>query len=118
MIEGEFELQPRQVIVFAGWSLPDLPGVRARSQGRQLDDDPRVPGLAVHWVEIEGPLDPWPPAGYQRLFDGVPLEAAFGRPGGSRGTARAAAARQSTRILVAYDPLVPAPRSRARMPND
>ena len=31
-------------------------------------------GLAVQWVEIEGPLSTWPPAGYQRLFGDVPLK--------------------------------------------
>jgi hypothetical protein len=31
-------------------------------------------GLAVEWVEIEGPVDPWPGIGYERLFGGVPLK--------------------------------------------
>jgi hypothetical protein len=32
------------------------------------------PGIAVHWVEVEGPLiDAWPPAGFQRMVDGVDL---------------------------------------------
>jgi mono/diheme cytochrome c family protein len=31
------------------------------------------PGLAVQWVEIEGPLhDTWPPAGHRRLFGDLP----------------------------------------------
>ncbi|MBI3858340.1 MAG: DUF1592 domain-containing protein [Planctomycetes bacterium] len=31
------------------------------------------PGLAVQWVEVEGPLsDPWPPASHTRLFGDLP----------------------------------------------
>src|SRR5262249_33601922 len=31
-------------------------------------------GLAVEWVEIEGPIDSWPGIGYERLFGGGPLK--------------------------------------------
>ncbi len=31
------------------------------------------PGLAVHWVEVEGPLhDTWPPASHRRIFGDLP----------------------------------------------
>lgn len=33
------------------------------------------PGLRVEWMEIEGPIDPFPPPRYANLFDGVPLKA-------------------------------------------
>jgi hypothetical protein len=33
------------------------------------------PGLAVQWLEVEGPLvDSWPPASHQRLFGDLPLQ--------------------------------------------
>jgi hypothetical protein len=33
------------------------------------------PGLAVHWVEMEGPLyDAWPPAGHRAIFGDLPQE--------------------------------------------
>ncbi len=70
LVEGEFDMKQRQVMVFAGWSLPT---VREFGNHQPLDKY-TGPGLAVEWLEIEGPLDPWPPAGYQRLFDGVPLK--------------------------------------------
>jgi len=73
VIEGEFELRPREVIVLNGWSLPEEREVQRAAQGRKPGSDPG-PGLAVQWVEIEGPLGPWPPAGYQRLFGDVPLK--------------------------------------------
>jgi hypothetical protein len=33
------------------------------------------PGLAVHWVEVEGPLhDAWPPSSHRRIFGELPQE--------------------------------------------
>jgi hypothetical protein len=109
VIEEEFELRERQVIVFAGWSLPDFRAWERIRKDRTLDSDPGLPGLAVHWIEIEGPLGPWPPAGYQRLFDGVPLK--------PQSVARAEAEGRTAPPQPAhrpdgwwrYDPLVPAP---------
>jgi len=35
-----------------------------------------VPGFALNWLEVEGPLsDVWPPASYQAIFDDLPFEA-------------------------------------------
>ena len=63
----------------------------------------------MHWIEIEGPLGPWPPDGYRRLFDGVPLKPqsvakaeAEGRPVPPQPAKRPDGWWQ-------YDPLVPAP---------
>ena len=34
-----------------------------------------IPGLAMNWLEIEGPLHPqWPPASYQAVFGQLPFE--------------------------------------------
>ncbi len=97
VIEEEFDLREREVMVFAGWSLPHFREFERRHKGLKLDADPGpgLPGLAFHWIEIEGPLDAWPPAGYQRLFEGVPLEPqsvareiAAGRPRPARPTHR------------------------------
>ena len=39
------------------------------------------PGLAVHWLEVEGPLhDTWPPASHRRIFGDLP-QAKVPRPG-------------------------------------
>jgi mono/diheme cytochrome c family protein len=72
LIEGEFELKPRQVIVFTGWSLPSMRSTP--TLGKEPIERYTGPGLAVEWVEIEGPIDPWPGIGYDRLFGGVPLK--------------------------------------------
>src|SRR5262249_30374942 len=72
VIEGEFDLLARQVIVFTGWSLPDVRELTAKLRGQALEKYDG-PALAVDWVEITGPLDPWPTTGYQCFFEGVPL---------------------------------------------
>jgi mono/diheme cytochrome c family protein len=109
VIEEEFELRERQVMVFAGWTLPTPRAYENLHKGRKLDADPKLPGLAVHWIEIEGPLGPWPPLGYRRLFGDVPLKPqsvaralAEGRPVAPEPATRPEGWWQ-------YDPLVPAP---------
>jgi hypothetical protein len=72
VIEGEYELKAREVIVYSGWSLPGMREFMSMKIGPLKDY--KGPGLAVQWVEVEGPLDAWPPVGYQRLFGGVPLK--------------------------------------------
>ncbi len=46
-------------------------GERARQTG---PEEYEGPGLAVQWVEVEGPLEgSWPPASHARLFGSLPL---------------------------------------------
>ena len=61
-------------------------------------------GLAVQWIEVEGPLGPWPPQSTTSLFEGVPLERlpAHQRPW-----------KDDTRI--AYDPKPDDPHAAARL---
>ena len=68
----------------------------------------------MHWVEIEGPLGPWPPAGYQRLFDDVPLEPQSVAKAKAAGAARPAATRQASGRLVDLRPARPGPGQAAR----
>lgn len=104
VIEGEFELKQRQAIVFAGWSLPGL-----REFGQKSLDNYTGPGLAVEWVEIEGPIDAWPPAGYQRLFAGVPLKPASVARAEAEGRPAPPQPPKRSPDSYIYDPLVPAP---------
>lgn len=104
LFEGEFDLKARQHVVFAGWSLPTM-----RDFGSKKLDNYAGPGLVVEWVEIEGPIDAWPPVGYQRLFGNVPLKPtsmaraeAEGRP-----VPKLAPVRPLDTYL--YDPLIPSP---------
>jgi hypothetical protein len=104
VIEGEFDLKQRQAIVFVGWSLPG-----PREYGQKPPDMKTAPGLAVEWLEIEGPIDPWPPVGYQRLFAGVPLKPQSVARAEAEG--RPAPPQPAKRPLDSYiyDPLVVAP---------
>jgi hypothetical protein len=72
VIEGEFDLKERQHLVLAGWSLPSMRAALEGLQGKPLDTA-HAPGLAVQWIEIEGPLGAWPPPSYRRLFGDLPL---------------------------------------------
>src|SRR5439155_17478461 len=72
-------------------------------------EDYTGPGLVIEWMKIEGPLGPWPPESYQRLFKDVPLKA--------RSVARAEAEKKPIPKIpenrpesywMNYDPLVPA----------
>jgi hypothetical protein len=63
VIEGEFDLKDRQHVVFVGWSLPKMGGF-----GMKPIDLKTAPGFAIEWLEIEGPINLWPPQGYERLF--------------------------------------------------
>ncbi len=53
-------------------STPKFGYVNKRSRTPQVITNP---GIAVEWVEIDGPLyDQWPPQSHQRLFGELPLE--------------------------------------------
>ncbi|HZY88328.1 MAG TPA: DUF1592 domain-containing protein [Gemmataceae bacterium] len=63
-------------IALKGW---DLPGQKHPDEIRKDIAAGRPaalngPGLAVDWVEFEGPLGAHPPVGYRRLFGDLPLE--------------------------------------------
>jgi mono/diheme cytochrome c family protein len=58
------------------------------------------PGLAVHWVEVEGPLhDTWPPASHRRLFGDLPQAPA---PGGRLEVVSPSPAADAERLLRAF----------------
>ncbi|HEX3149290.1 MAG TPA: DUF1592 domain-containing protein [Gemmataceae bacterium] len=103
--EEVIDLHARKLVVFSGWSLP---GMRSTPMlGKSLDGY-TGPGLAIQWVEIEGPLDPWPPAGYERLFAGVPLKATSVVRAEAAGQPVPPQAKRTPDSYI-YDPLVPAP---------
>ncbi|MCE9530370.1 MAG: DUF1592 domain-containing protein [Planctomycetes bacterium] len=106
VLEGVFDMKQRNVIVLNGWSLPSPRDFENRTKGKKVDDYDG-PSLVVNWIEIEGPLDPWPPVPYQRLFEGVPLK--------PKSVAAAEALGQKAEdptkrdLWWLYNPLVPAP---------
>src|SRR5439155_2449403 len=47
-------------------------GLAKKIEGEKADQY-TGPGLAVHWVEVEGPLyDTWPPASHRAIFGDLP----------------------------------------------
>ena len=114
VIEEEFDLREREVMVFAGWSLPHPREFERVHKGRNLDTNPTLPGLAVHWIEIEGPLGPWPPLGYRATLRRRAAQAAVGREGRGRRKARPAAADQTPGGMVDVRPARPGTGQSAR----
>jgi mono/diheme cytochrome c family protein len=106
VIEGEFDLQARQVIVFTGWSLPAMRNNPVLGKGSI--DEYTGPGLAVEWVEIEGPIEPWPGIGYERLFGGVPLKQASVARLIATGQPEPPQPAKKNPDAYIYDPLTPA----------
>ncbi len=104
VIEVELDVKARQAVVFAGWSSPTM-----REFGQKRLEDYTGPGLAVQWVEIEGPLDPWPPTGYSRLFAGVPLEPTSVARAKAEGRPVPPQPIKRSWDSYIYDPLVPSP---------
>jgi hypothetical protein len=108
VLEAELQLESRKVVVFNGWSLPTERDFGEQTKWAKVEGY-KGPSLAIHWVEIEGPIDPWPPVGYARVFQGIPLK--------PTSVARAIAAGQPeppepakrTDQWWVYDPLTMAP---------
>ncbi len=73
VIEFVEKLEPRNTVRFVVDGLGVIP-----PQVEKIGADKyKGPGLAIQWVEIEGPLhEAWPPAGHRRLFGDLKQEAA------------------------------------------
>jgi hypothetical protein len=67
VIEFVCRLRSSSYLTFAAHKLPYAPSTRNLKEYAG-------PGLAVQWLEVEGPLiDSWPPLGHRRLFGDLPL---------------------------------------------
>lgn len=77
IITTEFDLQTREIVVINPWDLPTSRELAKRPDVSPLDEY-QGPGLVVDWLEIEGPIEPFPRLGYRFLFDDLPLERAVG----------------------------------------
>jgi hypothetical protein len=65
-------MEPRTTITILPYGLPN-----AQTVHKIGADKYDGPGLAVQWVEVEGPLhDAWPPASHRRLFGDLPRKPA------------------------------------------
>ncbi len=107
VFEAEFEMNRECHAWLAPWTLPE----RYDFFLKKIPDVLQYPGpgLVVKWIKMEGPIGPWPPESYQRLFKDVPLKA--------RSVAKAEAEKRTPPKIgdnrpgsfwENYDPLVPA----------
>lgn len=67
VVEGELELREKQMVAFSGWSLDANHEFAKRYAGTALETYDG-PGLAVQWIEIEGPLLPADTGVWNRLY--------------------------------------------------
>jgi Ca2+-binding EF-hand superfamily protein len=93
VVETEIDLEPSHAFVV------DLLTPREPKTGR---------GVMVEWLKIEGPVDPWPPTGYQRLFAGVPLKPRSVAEAEAEGKTPPEIPARRSESEWAADPLVPA----------
>ena len=70
IIELEIDLKRRQSFVVNLLTYWDI-----RNFKQKTIDEYKGLGLLVEWLEIEGPVDAFPPPNYQTLFAGMPLKA-------------------------------------------
>ena len=91
-----------------GWSLPERYEFFVKKVPLPIEKY-QGPGLVVEWMKIEGPLGPWPPESYQRLFKDVPLKArSVAKAEAENKTPPKIAANRPESFWQNYDPLVPA----------
>ncbi|MFN0128287.1 MAG: DUF1592 domain-containing protein, partial [Verrucomicrobiales bacterium] len=76
VFELEAVLDKQSVIRINGWQLPGENEMRERLKGQPLDGTYTGPGFAFELMELEGPLDEFPPPSHKRLFGDLPLKPA------------------------------------------
>jgi mono/diheme cytochrome c family protein len=101
LIELEFNLKRRQAFVVNMLSIWDI-----RAFKRPIEEY-TGPGLVVDWIEVEGPLDPYPSPAYERLFGGVPLKARSVVVAEAAGKKPPTIPENRTESNWIFDPLVP-----------
>ncbi|MCE9603275.1 MAG: DUF1592 domain-containing protein [Planctomycetia bacterium] len=70
VVEVEADLPRGEQIYIEGQGLTFFNDLKKKLDGKPVGDAYAGPGLAVDWIEMEGPLDAG--VGYRRLFDALP----------------------------------------------
>jgi mono/diheme cytochrome c family protein len=108
VFEAEFPMNAETNVRLGAWSLPDRYEFFLKKVKPPLEDYPG-PGLVVEWLKIEGPLGPYPPESYQRLFKDVPVKArSVAKAEAENKAIPKIADNRSESFWIHYDPLVPA----------
>ena len=72
-VEVELDLRAGQVVDVMGWTLPHRNFVTGKLKA-QPGEAWTGPSMAIERLEVDGPLDTWPPESYKRLFGDLPLK--------------------------------------------
>jgi hypothetical protein len=107
VFEAEFTMNRECTVWLHAWSLPDRYELSLRKVKPPFEDY-KGPSLVVEWIQIEGPIGPWPTESYQTLYKDVPIKA--------RSVAKAEIEKKQVPKIgnrtgsfwENYDPLVPA----------
>lgn len=76
VLELEVVLARHNCIRVNSWQLPHANTVRDQLNGKPLDGTYTGPGFAFELMELEGPLDEFPPPSHKQLFGDLPLKPA------------------------------------------
>ena len=102
-VEVELDLQAGQAVDVMGWTLPHRDEVRSK-----IKNEPGEvwtgPSMVIERLEVDGPLETWPPESYRRLFGELPLQTHAERQAGREGD-RAHASRKAPPEDWRRDPL-------------
>ncbi len=108
VFEAEFDMNRETNVRVSAWSLPDRHEFFLKKVKPPLEDYPG-PGLVIEWLKIEGPLRPFPPESYQRLFKDVPVKASsVAKAEAEKKAIPKIADNRPESYWMNYDPLVPA----------
>jgi hypothetical protein len=76
VLEFEVVLARHNCIRVNSWQLPELRQLGDQLKGKPLDGTYTGPGFAFELMELEGPLDEFPPLSHKQLFGDLPLKIA------------------------------------------
>lgn len=107
VFEAEFDMNRECHAWVAAWGLIDRYALFLKKVKLPIEDYPG-PGLVIEWIKMEGPLGPWPPESYQRLFKDVPLKArSVAKAEAEKRPIPKIAPNRPESFAAIYDPLVP-----------
>lgn len=101
IVEYEIDLKRHQAFVVNMLSIWDI-----RNFKRPIEEY-TGPGIIVEWIDIEGPIDPFPPVSYSRLFADIPLKARSVVTAEAEGKRPPVIAANRTESNWIFDPLMP-----------
>ena len=107
-VEVDLVLRRGQRVDVLGWTLPTRDIVKRKTEDRSAAAQ-QFPAVVVQRLEIDGPVDTWPPASYRTLFGDLPLAPRSLAKAIAAGTPLPRVNEKRDAAAWAADPLVPVP---------